>query len=90
MTHGMCIGLGVRLSDVDLGPYHKSLSVKFSPSVLGCFLLEEAGEGRFVSNECGYTTGVAIGILPWVSAISKVPKIRMGVGGGRIKGIFSL
>lgn len=47
----MCIGLGVRLSDVDLGPYHKSLSVKFSPSVLGCFLLEEAGEGRFVSNE---------------------------------------
>lgn len=90
MTHGMCIGLGVRISDVDLGSYHNSLSVKFSLSALGCFLLEEAGEGRFISNECGYTSGVAIGILPWMSAISKVSKIRMGMGGGRVKGISSL
>lgn len=89
MTHGMCIGLGVRISDVDLGSYHKSLSAKFSPSVLGCFLLKEAREGRFVSNECGYTSGVAIGILSWMSAISKVSKIRMGWEEGELKG-FSL
>lgn len=55
------------MSDVGLGSFHNSLSVNHPLSVLGCFLLENAGEGKLISKELGHASGVAIGVVPWIS-----------------------
>lgn len=82
MVHDMCTGLEARVSDVGLGPLHWSLSVNLPLSVLGCSLLEKAEEGKFISSELGQ----ALGLLPWMSAISKLLKSGdSGDGEGRVK-----
>lgn len=64
------------MSDVGLGSFHNSLSMNLPLSVLGCFFLEYAGEGKLISNELGYASGVAVGVVPWMSVITKTAKIR--------------
>lgn len=82
MVHDMCTGLEARVSDVGLGSFHWSLSVSLPLSVLGCSLLEKAEEGRLISSELKQATG----LLPWMSAISKLLKSGdSGDGEGRVK-----
>lgn len=82
MVHDTCTGLEARVSDVGLGSSHWSLSVSLPLSVLGCSLQEKAEEGRFISSELEQ----AIGLLLWMSAISKL--LKSGGSGdveGRVK-----